>query len=170
MQVSRSPYDPVPGPGKNVGHIFFPCSLIGNIHSCYISIPESAKVSIPRGKEARSILYPADMVTLTVENEEAKTGILAAEIGTGMMGGAAGMFQVLEPEKRACHRTDLPDILRAEKIRLVWIKDNHPLFPGNREADPEVHGIDPVFDADDVPHVTATFPALLTPECHRWSP
>ena len=142
MQVSRSPHDQVPDPGKDVCHMCFPCSLIGNIHSCYLIIPESAKVSIHRGKEARSILYPADMVALTVENEEAKTGILAAEIGTGMMGRAAGMFRVPEPEKRACHRTDLPDILRAEKIHLVWIKGNHPLFTGNREADPEVHGIE----------------------------
>ena len=106
------------------------------------------------------------MVALTVENEEAKTGILAAEVGTGMMDCAAGMFRVPEPEKRACHRTDLSDILRAEKIHFVRIKGNHPLFTGNREADPEVHGIDPVFDADDIPHVTATFPALQTPEYH----
>jgi hypothetical protein len=33
VQVSRLSHDPVPGPGKNVRHIYFPCSLIGNIHS-----------------------------------------------------------------------------------------------------------------------------------------
>jgi hypothetical protein len=146
--------------------MFFPCSLIVNIHPCNRIIPESAKVSIHRGKEARSILYPGDMVVLAIENEDAKTGVLTAEIGTGRMDRAAGLFWFPEPEKRACHRTDLPDVLRAEKIHLVRIKGNHPLFTGNREADPEPYGIDPVFDADNIPHVTATFPALLTPECH----
>jgi len=66
VRVSSSPYDSVPGPGKNVCHMCFPCSLIGNVHTCDLIIPEFAKTLICRGKDVRSILYPPDTVTFRV--------------------------------------------------------------------------------------------------------
>ena len=86
------------------------------------------------------------------------------------MNRAAGLAGLGEPEKRTGHREDLPGILREEKIGLIRVQDDYPFFTGHEEPDPEPEGIKLFFDPDDIPHVTATFPALPAPEYHALYP
>jgi len=110
------------------------------------------------------------MVTFRVKDKETKTGVEPAEIGAGIVNSTECLSLHVEPEKRAGHRPQQFDVLRAKEVLLVGINNHDLFFPGDRETDP-VHREAGLFDdADNIPHVTATFPALLTPECHRGSP
>ena len=170
IPASRLPHDPVPGPGENVCHMGFPCILIGNIPSCDLIIPEFAKAIIHRGEDARSILYPSDMITFRVKDKETKTSVEPAETGAGLVNSTECPTLQVEPEKRAGHRSQQTDILLVEEFLFVRIERDYYLFSRDRKPDPEPVGPYLRLDADDIPHVTATFPALLTPEYHRWSP
>ena len=99
-------------------------------------------------------------------NKEPETGIHPAEIGTGPVNRTDCLHIVAEPEKRACIGTQRPDILGAEEILFVMVHHNHGLISCRHKPEPEFHGPDFIPDAYEISHGTATFPALLTPECH----
>jgi len=105
------------------------------------------------------------MAAVTVENEDSETPILPAEPGPGGMDRAESPV-VAEPEKRAGHRMQSGNILQSEQVCLVRVEGYRPFLSISREPDPVGIRTGLFFDPDDIPHVTAAFPALLTPEDH----
>jgi hypothetical protein len=125
------PYHPVSCTGKCLPDMRFPCRLSGDLRTCHFLPADLAELSIRCVKNARPVRDFSDAVSFTIKDENAKTGILPAEVGAGSVNRAAGLVRCWEPEERAVHRADCCDILQAEEVGFVRVKDNLPFFAGN---------------------------------------
>ena len=162
-------YHTVSCTGTYLFYVSLPCSLSGNILPRHFPVPDLAQAGVRCRKNARPVRNFSNGVSLMVKNKHTKAGILPAKRGAGPVDRAAGLVRFWEPEERACHRADCRDILRSKDFDLVRVKADLPLFTGNGEPDPEPRGTDPLFYPDNLPYVTAAFPALLTSEYHAGS-